>query len=130
MISCLLFVFLFCVTYSVGAKWEPMSWTDCVYTLSSALGDACHATNALCWLCVWHSYITNTSHWGPQSRDYLSFCLPENGKNQPRGLRAPSFSASHGSIRTERQRQEKDRRERMLGVERKRRRTRRVVGLS
>lgn len=30
----------------------------------------------------------------------------------------------------ERQRQEKDRRERMLGVERKRRRTRRVVGLS
>ena len=55
----------FCVSYSVEAKWELKSWTDCVYTLSSALGDTCHGANALCWLCVWHSYITNTSHWGP-----------------------------------------------------------------
>lgn len=50
----------FCVSYGVGAKWELKSWTDCVYTLSSALGDACHGTNALFWLGVWHSYITNT----------------------------------------------------------------------
>lgn len=77
-ISCLL-VLPFCVSYSVAAKWEPKSWTDCVYTLSSALGDACHGANALYRLCVWHSYITSTSHWGPRSRDCLSFCLRENG---------------------------------------------------
>lgn len=89
-ISCVLFVFLFCVSYSFGAKWEPKSWTDCVYTLSSALGDACHGANALCWLCVWHSYITNTSHWGPQSGDCLSFCLPENGTEMGEFLKITS----------------------------------------
>lgn len=125
-ISCVLFVFLFCVSYSFGAKWEPKSWTDCVYTLSSALGDACHGANALCWLCVWHSYITNTSHWGPQSGDCLSFCLPENGTEMGEFLKItsgpfalPLFLCPTAASEIERENEAKERRERMQGVERK-----------
>lgn len=111
----------FCVSCSVGAKWELKSWTDCVYTLSSALGDACRGANALCWLCVWHSYITNISHWGPQSRDRLSFCLPENGtkmgrervpKNHLRAFALSLFLCPMAVSEIERECEEEERRQR------------------
>lgn len=84
------FCIFFCVSYSVGGVWELKSGTDCVYTISSALGNACHGANALCWLCVWHSYITNTSHWGPQRRDCLCVCRPASSTEMGELLKTTS----------------------------------------
>ena len=51
----------------------------CVNTLSCTQGDVSHATlGFVCRLCVWHSYITNSSRLGPQSR-LPSICPPANG---------------------------------------------------
>lgn len=51
------FCFLFVSVTVFGLNGNRKSWTDCVYTLSSARGDACHGANALCLaLCVAQLY--------------------------------------------------------------------------